>query len=99
MFKEDKILAVKPSPSKNENILHNFSTEQQEEIEYKRKILSSLAYFIGKDFQIPVELNEPGKGWHWDFKNNIIRVDPKDLLEKPMAVSYTHLTLPTNREV
>lgn len=61
-----------------------FTPEQQQEIETKRRILSSLAYFIGKDFQIPVELNEPGAGWHWDFQKNIIRVDPKDLLEKPM---------------
>ncbi|KKQ18686.1 MAG: Cobalamin biosynthesis protein CobT-like protein [Berkelbacteria bacterium GW2011_GWA1_36_9] len=61
-----------------------FSEEQKQEIEQKRQILSSLAYFIGKDFQIPVELNEPGKGWHWDFKENKIRIDPKDLLEKPM---------------
>lgn len=61
-----------------------FTPEQQQEIETKRRILSSLAYFIGKDFQIPVELNEPGKGWHWDFQKNIIRIDPKDLLDKPM---------------
>lgn len=61
-----------------------FTPEQEQEIETKRRILSSLAYFIGKDFQIPVELNEPGAGWHWDFQKNIIRVDPKDLLEKPM---------------
>lgn len=61
-----------------------FTPEQQQEIETKRRILSSLAYFIGKDFQIPVELNEPGKGWHWDFQKNIIRIDPKDLLNKPM---------------
>ena len=67
-----------------EEILKNFTPEEREEIKYKQEILSSLAYFIGKDFRIPVELNEPGAGWHWDFKNNIIRIDPKDLLEKPM---------------
>lgn len=68
---------------KEEKILSGFSEKEQEEIRRKQKILSSLAYFIGKDFQIPVELNEPGKGWHWDFKENKIRIDPKDLLEKP----------------
>ena len=62
----------------------NFTPEELETIESRRRILASLAYFIGKDFQIPVELNEPGAGWHWDFQKNIIRVDPKDLLEKPM---------------
>lgn len=65
-------------------ILEQFSPEEQEEILEKRKTLSSLAYFIGKDFYIPVELNAPGAGWHWDFEHNVIRIDPKDLLEKPM---------------
>jgi cation transport regulator ChaB/Mg-chelatase subunit ChlD len=64
----------------------DFSQAEQEEILYKQKILSSLAYFIGKDFHIPVELNKPGAGWHWDFKNNVIKVDPKDLLEKSMDI-------------
>lgn len=68
---------------KEEKILSGFSEKEQEEIRRKQKILSSLAYFIGKDFQIPVELNDPGKGWHWDFKENKIGIDPKDLLEKP----------------
>lgn len=61
-----------------------FTEEEVQIIEHKRRILSSLALFIGKDFKIPVELNEPGQGWHWDFKQNVIRVDPIDLLEKPM---------------
>jgi hypothetical protein len=67
-----------------DKILSGFSESEQTEILKKQKILSSLAYFIGKDFEIPVELNEPGAGWHWDFKENKIRIDPKDLLEKPM---------------
>ena len=70
--------------SSKDEILSGFSESERVEIEKKRKVLSSLAYFIGKDFEIPVELNEPGQGWHWDFKENKIRVDPKDLLEKPM---------------
>jgi cobalamin biosynthesis protein CobT len=65
-------------------ILGHFSPDQQQEIQHRQQILSSLAYFIGKDFQIPVELNKPGAGWHWDFGKNIIRIDPKDLLEKDM---------------
>jgi hypothetical protein len=64
--------------------LSSFTPEQQREIESKRQILSSLAYFIGKDFKMPVELNKPGAGWHWDFKENVVRIDPKDLIEKPM---------------
>ena len=47
-----------------------FTLEQQAEIARKLQILSSLAFFIGKDFKIPVELNEPGQGWHWDFEKN-----------------------------
>lgn len=69
---------------KEKDLLADFTPEQQVEIRRKQQILSSLAYFIGKDFQIPVELNQPGAGWHWDFKNNVIRIDPKDLLEKSM---------------
>ncbi|MCX6800431.1 MAG: hypothetical protein NT091_04780 [Candidatus Falkowbacteria bacterium] len=82
MFKEPVFKSIKVNESKQDKILAEFTPEQQIEIEKKRKILSSLAFFIGKDFQIPVELNEPGKGWYWNFKDNIIRIDPKDLLEK-----------------
>lgn len=70
--------------NKESRILSSFTPEQQSEIKYKQQILSSLAYFIGKDFRIPVKLNEPGEGWHWDFEKNIIRIDPQDLLDKPM---------------
>jgi len=69
---------------KEEYILAEFTPEQQAEIRQKQQTLSSLAYFIGKDFRIPVELNKPGAGWHWDFQENVIRIDPKDLLEKSM---------------
>ncbi len=69
---------------KEKDLLAEFTPEQQAEIKQKQQVLSSLAYFIGKDFRIPVELNEPGAGWHWDFQENVIRIDPKDLLEKPM---------------
>ena len=69
---------------REKRILAQFSPEQVEIIKSKQKTLSALAYFIGRDFSIPVELNEPGAGWHWDFEANIIRIDPRDLLEKPM---------------
>jgi cobalamin biosynthesis protein CobT len=65
-------------------ILSSFSPEQQEEIIKKKAKISSIAKFIGKDFDMPIELNTPGQGWHWNFKENVIRVDPKDLLEKPI---------------
>ncbi len=65
-------------------ILADFTPEQRVEIEQKKQVLSALAHFIGKDFKLPVELNEPGQGWHWDFDANKVRIDPKDLLEKPM---------------
>lgn len=66
------------------DILKGYSPEQQQDIRYKQKILTSLASFIGKDFGIPVKLNEPGEGWHWNFQDNEIKVDPQDLLEKPL---------------
>jgi cobaltochelatase CobT len=70
--------------TKRPDFLSEYTEEQFQEMENKRQILSSLAFFIGKDFKIPVEYNQPGQGWHWDFAKNIIRIDPKDLLEKPM---------------
>lgn len=70
--------------NKEKTILVTFTPEQQAEIKQKQQTLSSLAYFIGKDFRIPVELNNPGAGWHWDFESNVIRIDPKTLLERPM---------------
>jgi len=74
-----------PSPVRPEReILADFTPDQQRQIEHNKQVLSSLAYFIGKDFKLPVELNEPGQGWHWDFEANKVRVDPKDLIEKPM---------------
>jgi len=69
---------------KEKAILDEFTPEQQSEIRQKQRLLSFLAYFIGKDFKIPVELNATGAGWHWDFQENVIRIDPKDLLKKPM---------------
>lgn len=70
-----------------ERILSQFTPEQQIEIKKRMNILSSIVYFIGQDFKIDIELNSPGEGWHWDFKDNIVRVDPKDLLERPIEYS------------
>lgn len=82
MNNPERYNAIEPSePLKGQPDL---SERELAEIEQRRQTLSSLAYFIGKDFKIPVELNRPGAGWHWDFKDNVIRIDPKDLLEKPM---------------
>ena len=62
-------------------ILGKFSPEQQQVIQYRLAVIRPIASFIGKDFKMPVELNEPGQGWHWDFKENKTRVDPLDLVE------------------
>lgn len=75
-----------------ESILSTFSPEQQIEIKKRLNILSSIVYFIGQDFEIGIELNpyrrpHPDSGWHWDFKDNIVRVDPDDLLERPIEYS------------
>ncbi|MCX6809111.1 MAG: VWA domain-containing protein [Candidatus Berkelbacteria bacterium] len=61
----------------------SLTEEQKKELEKKRRILSSLAYFIGKDFNIPVNFNKPGEGWNWDFEKNEINIDPIDLIERP----------------
>lgn len=86
----ESFAAVKPSkPSGFEGkgqdeILTGFSEAERADILHKQKVLSSLGYFIGKDFDMPILLNKPGAGWHWNFKENHIKIDPKDLLEKPL---------------
>ncbi|MFA6969461.1 MAG: VWA domain-containing protein [Candidatus Paceibacterota bacterium] len=65
-------------------ILAGFSEKERAEILHKQKVLSSLGYFVGKDFNMPILLNKPGEGWHWNFKDNHIKIDPKDLLDKPI---------------
>lgn len=85
-------LVEKPSNSFDliriqEEILAHYAPEQQLELKKRMSILSSIVYFIGQDFEIDIELNKPGKGWHWDFKDNIVRVDPEDLLNRPIEYS------------
>lgn len=63
--------------------LERFSEGDKKIIEDRLHVLSSLAYFIGKDYGMKVEVN-PGQGWHWDFDKNIVRADPDDLLNKPI---------------
>ncbi len=63
--------------------LERFSEDDRKVIEDRLHVLSSLAYFIGKDYGMKVEVN-PDKGWHWDFDKNIVRADPDDLLTKPI---------------
>ncbi len=65
-------------------ILGHFSPEQQKIIQHRQRLLAPIGSFIAKDFRMPIELSEPGSGWFWDFQENRIGIDPKDLLEKPM---------------
>ena len=65
---------------KNRQILENFSPDEQHVIQEKKRILSCLAAFIGRDFSMPVEIGEPSGGWQWDARENAIIVDAEDLL-------------------
>lgn len=76
--------SIRPKYPSDEGVLKLYSNEEQQEIVKKQEILSVLAYFIGRDLKMPVLLNNPGAGWHWNFQENHVKVDPKDLLEKPM---------------
>lgn len=69
--------------SKTENILKPFTEEEREIIEERIAILTPLCKMISGDLDMEIELN-PNEGWHWDFEHNVVRCDPKDLLEKPM---------------
>ena len=63
-------------------ILALYAPDQQEIILDRLHVLSALPQMVGDDFAMPVELNHPGKGWHWDFGVNKVRVDPNDLISK-----------------
>ena len=72
-------------------ILKSFSPEQTRTIKERKNSLSSLAYFIGKNFSIQITLGLPSKenpsGWHWGKRKNgerYIQMNAHDLLEKPM---------------
>jgi hypothetical protein len=65
-------------------ILELFSREDCELIQHRLYVLSGYSQFVGQDFGMQVELNQPGQGWHWDVIQNIVRVDPVDLMSKPL---------------
>lgn len=95
MSRPESFAALKPSKPNDlegnpaavvgeEEILSQFSPEEQKLIRERMRLLSLIPNHIGKDFEMKVELNAPGEGWHWNFAINHVRVDPKDLLEKPL---------------
>jgi len=76
---------------REKEILKSFSPEQARTIRERQNSLSSLAYFIGKNFSIKITLGLPSKenpsGWHWGKRKNgekYIQMNAHDLLERPM---------------
>lgn len=69
--------------STKHSILDNFNLEDRKIIKQRLSLLTPLCRMVASDVNMKVEVNE-GQGWHWDFKNNIVRCDAKDLLEKPI---------------
>ncbi len=65
----------------------SLTDEQMAEAEARRASLAVIAKFIGKDFNIPVKLSEPGGGWFWDFEKNEISADPVDIVRQPLDYS------------
>ena len=82
---DDLRLPSIPEAFSQEEILSQYSPEQQELLKEKLRLLKVLAGFIGKDYAMPVEFNQPGGGWHWDFQHNKIRIDPNNVLEEPLS--------------
>lgn len=64
---DDNTSELKPEP---------LTPEQLAELESRRAFLATIAKFIGKDFDIPVKLSEPGAGWYWDYQQDEIFADP-----------------------
>ena len=90
---EPEILAAlfDQSQQREKRILAQFSPEQIEIIKSKQKTLSSLAYFIGRDFNLPIELGLPTpdclSGWQQGVKTDgtqYLQMNAYDLLEKPI---------------
>lgn len=77
-MKLESISFQKPDP------LEKFSEEEKKIINERLSILSVLCFHVSKDFVMKVEVNEEGEGWHWNFQDNVVKADAKDLLEKPM---------------
>ncbi len=82
---------LKKSRNPDEEILANFTPEQQKEIKEKQKILSSLAYYISNDYKIPLVLGVPTKqcpsGWMWAKRSDgssFIQMNVFDLIKQPM---------------
>jgi hypothetical protein len=73
-----------PADMSQKEILALYTPGEQREILEKLEVLKVLGQYIGRDFKMPVELNLPGSGWHWNETKNHVRIDPKDLLEKPI---------------
>src|SRR3989338_3545626 len=70
-------------------ILWSLPSVERTIVRRRKALLSSLAHFIGKDFDVPVTLGSPGEGWSGDFRNNRIVADPKDLASETMdALRY-----------
>ena len=85
--------AAEPGTSAAERILARYTHDEQRVILHNLETLAATAQFMGQDFSMRVLLNEPGKGWHWDFQRNEVRVDPETMLRAPIDVSraiYCH---------
>jgi uncharacterized protein with von Willebrand factor type A (vWA) domain len=85
--------AAEPGGSAAERILARYTHDEQRVILHNLETLAATAQFMGQDFSMRVLLNEPGKGWHWDFQRNEVRVDPETMLRAPIDVSraiYCH---------
>lgn len=81
--KTGRVLSSK-SPEEEEN-LSSFTDELKQTILKKREVLSTLAYFIGKDFDLTVKVGAPGSGWFWEPASNSVTIDSKDVLENPIG--------------
>jgi uncharacterized protein with von Willebrand factor type A (vWA) domain len=73
-----KLESLKPH-----NPLEAFNQKDREVILSRLQLLTPLCRMVSGDIQVRVEVN-PESGWHWDFEHNVVRCDPKDLLEKPL---------------
>ncbi len=73
--------------SRTPDILANYPPEDQKILKDRLRSLDTVGRFIGKDYQMPIELGEAGDGWYWDMRDNEIVADAKDVLEKDLELN------------
>jgi cobalamin biosynthesis protein CobT len=82
-IKEDAAAEIRHQRVVATEILEDFTPSERRIIIQRFKSMCEIPGMVGGDFAMPVYLGKPGGGWYWNYKENFVVVDPRDLLDKP----------------